>query len=49
VIARIREDHPELSERSLCRLFGVSRSWYYQKPTAAEQKARKDLSLRDAT
>jgi putative transposase len=48
VIARIREDHPELSERSLCRLFGVSRSWYYQEPTAAEQKARKDLSLRDA-
>ncbi len=48
LLLRIREDHPEVSERSLCRLFGVSRSWYYQKPTAAEQKARKDLSLRDA-
>jgi transposase InsO family protein len=29
-------------------MFSVSRSWYYGKPTAAEQKARKDLDLRDA-
>jgi putative transposase len=47
VIARLKEDHPEVSERSLCRLFEVSRSWYYQKPSA-EQKRRKDLDLRDA-
>jgi len=48
VIARLKEDHPEVSERALCRLFSVSRSWYYEKPTAAEQQARKELDPRDA-
>ena len=48
MIDRLKEDHPEVSERSLCRLFEVSRSWYHEKPTAAEQKARRDLDLRDA-
>jgi transposase InsO family protein len=45
VIARLKADHLEVSERSLCRLFEVSRSWYHEKPTA-EQKARRDLDLR---
>ena len=30
------------------RLFGVSRSWYYEKPTS-EEKARREVGLRDAT
>lgn len=48
MIAQLKESHPEVSERSLCRLFSVSRSWYYQKPSAFEQKVGKDLDLRDA-
>ena len=28
---------------------GVSRSWYYEKPRAAERRAREDVALRDAT
>ena len=47
MIARIKEEHPELSIESLCELIGVSRSWYYEHPSA-EQKARKDVVLRDA-
>jgi putative transposase len=47
MITSLKESHPEVSERSLCRTFSVSRSWYYEKPTAAEQKARKDIDLRD--
>lgn len=39
--------HPGLSLSALCELFGVSRSWYYEKPTQ-EQKAQRDLDLRDA-
>jgi putative transposase len=46
VIARIKEEHPELSIERLCDLMGVSRSWYYEHPSA-EQKARKDVVLRD--
>ena len=47
MIERLKEDHPEVSERHLCRMFSVSRSWYYEKPSP-QQKARKDLDLRDA-
>jgi transposase InsO family protein len=47
VIARIKEEHPELPIERLCELMGVSRSWYYEHPSA-EQKARKDVVLRDA-
>ena len=46
MIAHLKKDHPEVSERHLCRVFSVSRSWYYEKRTVAEQKARKDLDLR---
>jgi putative transposase len=48
MIASLKESHPEVSERSLCRMFSVSRSWYYEKPMATEQKTQKDLDLRDA-
>lgn len=47
MIAELKRDHPEVSERHLCRMFEVSRSWYRQKPSA-EHKAGKDLDLRDA-
>ena len=47
MIARIKEEHPELPIERLCELMGVSRSWYYEHPSA-EQKARKDVVLRDA-
>ncbi len=47
MITRLKEDHLEVSERALCRVFSVSRSWYYQEPSV-EQKVGKDLDLRDA-
>ena len=47
MIARIKEEHPELPIERLCELMGVSRSWYYEHPSA-EQKARKDVVLRNA-
>ncbi len=46
-MGQVLEEHPEVSVRSLCELFGVSRSWYYDKPNA-EQKAQRDVELRDA-
>jgi hypothetical protein len=33
MIGRAKEDHPSISERELCRLFEVSRSWYYECPS----------------
>ncbi len=36
-----------MSIEKLCSLMGVSRSWYYARPSATE-KARKDMVLRDA-
>ena len=47
MIAAALEECRQLSVRSLCELVGVDRSWYYQKPTAAE-KAEADVELRDA-
>lgn len=47
MIGQAREEHPEISIERLCFLMGVSRSWYYERP-CAEQKARKDVELRDA-
>ncbi len=47
MIERVREEHPEISIERLCALMGVSRSWYYGRPST-EQKARKDVALRDA-
>jgi putative transposase len=47
MIASLKEDHPEVSERSLCRMFSVSRSWYYERPSP-EEKAAEDIELRDA-
>jgi putative transposase len=47
MIGRAKEQHPGLSERELCRLFEVSRSWYYKCPSP-EAKAAQDVELRDA-
>jgi putative transposase len=48
MICEAEEAHEAaISERELCRLFGVSRSWYYEHPTP-EEKAAEDLELRDA-
>ena len=47
MIGRTKEDHPSISERELCRVFEVSRSWYYECPSP-EEKAAKDVELRNA-
>src|SRR5215210_8415368 len=49
MISEAKEAHEEaaISERELCRLFEVSRSWYYERPTP-EEKAARDIELRDA-
>lgn len=47
MIAVLQEQFPTLSRRRLCRLLGVSRSWYYARPSAEEQ-AEQDVNLRDA-
>jgi hypothetical protein len=38
VIARIKEEHPELSIERLCELMGVSRSWYYEHPSLPNRR-----------
>ena len=40
-------EHPQMALSSLCELFGVSRSWYYEKRESGE-KAIEDVALRDA-
>lgn len=47
MIAQLQEQFPRLSLRHLCRLLGVSRSWYYAHPSA-DALAERDLDLRDA-
>jgi transposase InsO family protein len=44
----MHEEHPQMSIERLCRVMGLSRSWYYARPVAAEKKAHKDVELRDA-
>jgi hypothetical protein len=43
-----KEAHAATSERELCRLVEVSRSWYYERPSP-EEKATRDIEVRDAT
>jgi putative transposase len=47
MIGEAIEQHPEMSVLRLCELIGVSRSWYYEKPSP-EEKARREVRLRDA-
>ena len=46
MIEQVREEHPEMSIERLCELMSVSRSWYYERPSAANKA--KDVELRDA-
>jgi putative transposase len=45
VITQVRQDHPELAVRALCRLLGVSRAWYY----AAQQHPAPPAARETAT
>ena len=47
MIAQVKEEYPEVSIERLCGLLGVSRSWYYGKPSRG-RGVRKDVALRDA-
>jgi putative transposase len=47
MILQLQEQFPLLSQRRLCQLLGVSRSWYYAHPRA-DTRAERDLDLRDA-
>lgn len=47
MIEQVREEHPEVPLKDLCELMGVSRSWYYERPTP-EHTAQRDIRLRDA-
>lgn len=47
MIAEAKEGSSGISERELCRVFGVSRSWYRGRPSP-EEKAAQDVALRDA-
>ncbi len=47
MIERMRQEHPEMPIGRLCSLMGVSRSWYYERPSPEEIAAR-DIELRDA-
>lgn len=47
MIATMHAAAPDLSVRRLCDLVGVSRTWWYTRPSPAETTAR-DAALRDA-
>lgn len=47
MMALMQAAHPELSIRRLCALVGVSRTWYYTRPSPDDMAAR-DTALRDA-
>lgn len=47
MIGQVREEHPEMPIERLCELMGVSRSWYYERPTPGH-KVHADAELRDA-
>jgi len=47
VIEQVHQEHPGISIERLCELMDVSRSWYYERPSATE-KSCKDVELRDA-
>ncbi len=48
MISEAKQTHAATSsERELCRMFEVSRSWYYERPSP-EEKAARDVEIRDA-
>ncbi len=48
MIALLEEDHPQMPLVGLCELFGVSRSWYYERCVKGLKKSEHDVALRDA-
>lgn len=46
MIAEAEREYPQVSVRSLCRMLGVNRSWYYRS-SSSEEKVRRDVALRD--
>lgn len=46
MIEQAQQQHPELSIERLCELFGVSRSWYYERSSQPESDAQ-EIALRD--
>lgn len=47
MITSVQRAFPDLALRQLCHWLGVSRSWYYARPSA-EGRATRDVTLRDA-
>lgn len=47
MIAQAHQDYPALPFEKLCLLFGVGRSWFYERPKVPTQ-AERDLDVRDA-
>jgi transposase InsO family protein len=47
MIAQAHREHPELAIAELCRMLGVGRSWFYERPRVPTP-AERDLDLRDA-
>ena len=47
MITQAHQEHPELSIRRLCKLFGIGRTWFYTHPSPVEI-ANRDVALRDA-
>ncbi len=47
MITELHQTYPDLSIRQLCELFGVSRTWYYTRPSS-EGIAARDVALRAA-
>lgn len=47
MIAAAQISYPDLSIRRLCAAFGLSRTWWYTRPTE-EELAQRDTDLRDA-
>ncbi len=43
MIEEARAEHPEVPLKDLCEMMGVSRSWYYERPTP-EHTAQRDVS-----
>jgi putative transposase len=49
MIDEVSAEHPQMSIKRLCKLFGVSRSWYCARPSSLEQKvSEEEVPLRDA-
>lgn len=47
MIDEVASEHPRMPVKRLCELFGVSRSWYYQR-MSSDERARENVALRDA-